>query len=96
MQLKLGEERARPARLGREAHKLYTPGEGYRLNQSIPGSKGRLRPDAVDFVRGIVRELKPFSKSGIRQGRAQMKKYLNYVNGNFKREGGWKGFVDYY
>lgn len=84
------------AKLGRAAHELYNPGAEYDLNKAIPGSGGKHRPDAIDFVKGIVRELKPFTKSGMRAGRAQIRKRLEYLNENFKRNGGWQGFVDYY
>jgi RHS repeat-associated protein len=90
-----GGESAR-ARVGRAAHDLYNPGNNYNIKSKAWLDGGKLRPDAIDFVRGIVRELKPLTKSGVRQGRIQMKKYLTYLNEQHKREGGWKGFVDYY
>jgi RHS repeat-associated protein len=82
------------ARLGKIAHELYQPGEGYQLNRAIPGSK--MRPDAIDYVNKIVRELKPFTKRGIQRGAAQMKKYLDLLNKAFPEGGEWTGIVDYY
>lgn len=44
-----------------------------------------------------MRELKPDSKSGVYEGKKQIKKYLDYLNGRIKKgEKKWVGEVDYY
>jgi hypothetical protein len=47
------------AKLGRIAHKLYDVGRDYEYNIAMKGT--RMRPDAVDILNKIVRELKPFT-----------------------------------
>jgi len=71
---KSGGESSKAAR-GREAHKNYENalGEGYDFNKAIPGSKKR--PDAIDPVNRIVRELKPDNPRAIRRGMKQLEGY---------------------
>ena len=61
---------------------------------SIIGHGCNLRPDAIDRNNFIVRELKPDTRSGIRRGRRQLKKYLQEL----KRITGedWTGYLDTY
>jgi RHS repeat-associated protein len=84
------------ARGGRAAHGEYSTqmsGQGYTTNrQSIPGTK--LRPDAIDPLRGIVRELKPNTASGIARGTAQLQKYVEAATKAFGRE--FQGILDFY
>lgn len=61
---------------GREAHEAYSAArqaEGFTTNRAIPGT--RLRPDAIDPVKGIIRELKPNNPAAIRRGLQQLKVY---------------------
>jgi len=62
------------AEYGRKMHKMYNPGSLYRLNKEIRGSLTKWRPDAVDYVNKIVRELKPNTLSGIAKGERQLKR----------------------
>jgi RHS repeat-associated protein len=64
------------AAYGREAHRTYGPGSNYTLNQTILGSDSPIRPDAVDYENGIVRELKPDNPRAIRQAERQLNSYL--------------------
>ena len=61
---------------GRAAHDAYSEakqGEGYLTNRAIPGT--RLRPDAIDPVNGVIRELKPNNPAAIRRGLQQLARY---------------------
>lgn len=88
---------------GRRIHENYPraiqaahPGN-WRFNRGLLGSRGDLRPDAVNYDEHLVRELKPDSKSGVYEGKKQIKKYLDYLNGNIEEgEKKWVGEVDYY
>ncbi|MGP1393957.1 MAG: RHS repeat-associated core domain-containing protein [Inquilinaceae bacterium] len=60
---------------GREAHRSYGDlrrSEGYTVNTALPSG---LRPDAVHFEEGIIRELKPNHPRGIARGRQQAERY---------------------
>jgi RHS repeat-associated protein len=78
-------------RYGRQAHRNYPSalGDVYQYDRPI-GSGSRLRPDAIDWVRKIVRELKPDSPSGVRRGEAQLRQYLRELGP------GWTGHLDLY
>jgi len=57
---------------GRQVHKEWNPGEGYRLNRALPSGK---RPDAVHWEKREVIELKPDTPRAIRRGERQVEEY---------------------
>lgn len=80
---------------GRNAHKRYADDMGKRgwdtSGKMIPGVG---KPDAISERLKVVRELKPFSPSGVAQGRRQLNRYIDALN---KRDGGgWTGELDFY
>ena len=80
---------------GNAAHNNYQNalGCGYKYNKQI--SKDiKLRPDAIDWVNRIVRELKPATASGIKQGIRQLNKYIKALEAFTGKK--WKGFLDLY
>src|SRR5205085_11085320 len=70
---------------GRKAHQRYNPGANYDLNVRLPSGK---KPDAVDFEKQIVRELKPDNPSAIRRGERQVETYRQELEDVFG--GDWK------
>ena len=83
-------------RAGREAHKNYNPGPGYKKEQTLRPTKKRA--DAVNYGEGIVRELKPNNPRAIKKGERQVKEYVDILNRtNPLAEGqSWQGVVDTY
>jgi RHS repeat-associated protein len=80
---------------GRTQHEEYYKAkgaEGYTTNKQIPGS--RLRPDAIDPGKGIIRELKPNTPSGIRAGTSQLGRYLDAAQKAFGKV--FQGVLDLY
>ena len=81
---------------GRQAHADYSEtmsAQGYVTNkQSIPGT--RLRPDAIDVDRGIIRELKPNNARAIQRGLQQLQRYLDAAEQAFGRR--FRGILDTY
>jgi hypothetical protein len=76
---------------GRAAHKAYNPGPTYRLNKPLANG---MRPDAVDPVNRIVRELKPNNPAAIAKGWRQVNRYRQALQNQFG--GIWKAYVDVY
>ena len=78
---------------GREAHKAYetTLGGAYEFNKALPSGK---RPDAIDYVNNVVRELKPNSETGISRGVKQLQGYVDELEAFTKQK--WQGFLDTY
>ncbi|MGL4461000.1 MAG: hypothetical protein ACRC1K_02525, partial [Planctomycetia bacterium] len=77
--------------IGRLMHAAYNPGPNYSLNKALKSGR---RPDAVDHVDRIVRELKPNNPKAIRRGERQLKKYIDDLKSEFG--GDWIGIVDTY
>lgn len=78
---------------GRQAHANYefALGRGYRYNEMLPSGR---RPDAVDWNRRIVRELKPDTPRGIRRGERALERYvreLREITGEV-----WQAALDLY
>jgi RHS repeat-associated protein len=84
--------------LGRQVHKNYPDilGEpNYDYNKQIPNT--RLRPDAIDWVNRIVRELKPDNPRAIQRGLVQLQGYINALNANeISPDNYWTGILDIY
>lgn len=79
------------AKFGRWAHDHYNPGPTYVSNPRLPSGK---RPDAVDFDRREVRELKPNNREAIRRGQRQLDGYVRELQ---ETTGGtWTGVLDTY
>ena len=57
---------------GREAHKNWDPGPGFKKETSLPSGK---RADAVNKEAGVVKELKPDNARAIRRGERQVEQY---------------------
>lgn len=78
---------------GREAHENYklAVGPGYTFEQQVAGIG---RPDAIDWNRRIVRELKPDTPSGLARGYKQLLRYKEAL----ERETGqmWTTYLDTY
>ena len=79
---------------GRAAHNNYplALGSDYIYNRQVPGTN--IRPDVLDPVNRIVRELKPDTPTGIQRGLKQLQGYvdiLQKVTGDI-----WTGFLDLY
>lgn len=66
---------------GRNIHKGYKV--GLRGAKEFGAVKG-IRPDYVDFKKGIIYELKPNNPRGIKQGITQLHKYNEALGGGFK------------
>jgi RHS repeat-associated protein len=82
-------------RNGRAAHTSYPDLLGdYSLdyNRSMRGSK--LRPDAIDYVNRIVRELKPNTASGLARGLKQLDRYVDELMTITGEQ--WVGILDLY
>ncbi len=75
---------------GRAAHANYHP-LGYDTEYVLPSGR---RPDAVDFIRRIVRELKPDNPRAIRKGMRQVAEYVEELTEYFGP--GWTGGVEVY
>jgi len=76
---------------GRQAHKDYQPGEGFQKEQTLKSGK---RPDAVNYDKKIVKELKPNNPEAIKKGTKQVEGYKQELQ---QQEGGeWKSQVDTY
>ncbi len=75
-------------RAGREAHRLWDPGQGFIKEFRLPSG---LRPDAVNFNTKQVLELKPNNARAIRLGWKQVGGYVDELNREFG--GGWSGNV---
>ena len=75
---------------GKRAHKAYKDVLGH-IEETLKNGK---RPDSVDRVNNIVRELKPDTASGIKKGTEQLKGYVDQL----QKETGqpWQGFLDLY
>lgn len=80
------------AKAGQVVHSMYNPGSNYILNKAIPGT--RLRPDAIDPIKKIIRELKPNNPAAIKRGWKQLEMYRNAANDWI--EGTWQLFIDIY
>ena len=80
------------AKAGQVVHSLYNPGSNYILNKAIPGT--RLRPDAIDPIKKIIRELKPNNPAAVKRGWKQLEMYRNAANDWI--EGAWQIFIDVY
>ncbi len=80
---------------GKDAHKNYNPGEGYKKEYQLPS---RNRVDAINEELGIVRELKPNNPRAIKRGEKQVQKYVDELNRVKPRPDGksWIGVVDTY
>ena len=65
---------------GREIHKGYKTGlSGIKEYGKVKG----IRPDYVDFKKGIIYELKPNNPRSIKSGINQLHKYNNALGGGF-------------
>ena len=65
------------------------------LDKAIKGT--RLRPDAVDYVNKIIRELKPDNVNAINKGIKQLEKYVKALEkAGFGKYDDWKMFLDLY
>ncbi len=76
---------------GNEQHKqLYSElgPQGFKTNQAIPGTNGKLRPDAYDPITKTVVELKPNNPAGTNLGKEQLAKYKSALEKFFGGE--WK------
>jgi uncharacterized protein RhaS with RHS repeats len=78
---------------GKRAHENYrlTLGPGYEFNRPIPGGK---RPDAIDWNRRVVRELKPDTPSGRARGARQLAEYVRALERATGQK--WTGYLDTY
>ena len=79
---------------GRAAHNNYplALGPDYTYNRQVPGTG--IRPDALDTINRVVRELKPDTPAAIQRGLKQLQRYvdvLQQVTGEI-----WTGFLDLY
>jgi len=77
---------------GRQAHKDYDPGPGFKKEVRLPSGK---KADAVNFDTGVVKELKPDNPRAIRRGQRQVEGYakeLQKVHPGKK----WTGKVETY
>ena len=61
---------------GRDAHDNYNSGKRYEVDRRQNRLRDGTIPDAIDFKREIVRELKPTNPRKIRERTNQVKKYL--------------------
>ena len=76
---------------GREEHKKWDPGEGFKKEVPLPSGK---RADAVNFVEKHVKELKPDSARAVKRGKKQVEQYLKELK---EQHGGdWKSSVETY
>ncbi|WP_255989554.1 RHS repeat-associated core domain-containing protein [Chitinolyticbacter albus] len=75
---------------GKRAHKAYKDVLGH-VEQALENG---MRPDSIDWVNKIVRELKPDTPSGIKKGLKQLDGYVKQL----EKETGekWQGFLDLY
>ena len=74
------------ARFGREEHEAFKTKDrktSLKKGWSPKGSTG-MRVDAADLVKRIIYELKPGTRSGQRQGRDQIARYLKELNKDLK------------
>jgi hypothetical protein len=76
---------------GRREHQQYNPGPGYDTRVVLPSGK---KPDAVDFERQIVRELKPNNPRALAKGQSQVQQYARELQETYG--GTWRTFVDKY
>ena len=78
---------------GRQAHYNYQDamGGGYQYNIKLPSGR---RPDAVDYNRRIVRELKPDNPSARRRGEKALDDYLRELEAVTGQA--WKALLDVY
>jgi hypothetical protein len=79
---------------GKISHKNYpyALGPGYIYNKKVPGTT--IRPDAIDPLNHIVRELKPDNQKAIQRGWKQVQRFadiLTQLTGDV-----WIGIVDTY
>ena len=79
-------------KLGKEKHKQYNPGEGYKLNTALPSGK---RPDAYSVEKGIVRELKPDNPRAVRRGWKQIDEYRKELEKLYP-DISWTMYIDTY
>ena len=77
---------------GRQAHKDYMPGEGYKKEVTLPSGK---RADAVNFEKGDVRELKPNNPKAIKRGERQVQGYMKELQ-ELRPDIKWEWHVDTY
>jgi hypothetical protein len=86
-------------RYGIEEHNEFkgrARGAGLRTEWTPGGTKG-MRIDAADLVKRIIYELKPGSRSGLRSGRAAIRRYLKELNKDLKPgEKAWEGMLVFY
>lgn len=74
-------------RLGNQMHKNYKANEAdlpgmCKECKEVPG----VRPDFVDFNKGIIYELKPHNPNAIRRGHQQLQRYKEAYERKFGRE----------
>jgi hypothetical protein len=79
---------------GRDAHDQYDPGPEYVTDRQDTRLGSGKYPDAIDFDKKIVRELKPNNSRKIREGAEQAKKYLDELKERIP--GNWRYAVDTY
>ncbi|HYO55539.1 hypothetical protein [Archangium sp.] len=76
---------------GRQAHKDWKPGEGFKKEVRLPSGK---RADAVNPDKREVKELKPDTPRAVKQGERQVEEYRRELE---ETEGGsWTGKVETY
>lgn len=76
---------------GRQAHKDWEPGEGFRKEVRLPSGK---RADAVNPDKQEVKELKPDTPRAVKRGERQVEEYRRELE---ETEGGsWSGKVETY
>jgi len=68
-----------------------TLGSNYKFEVTLRSGR---RADAVDFNNRIVRELKPGNPRAIRDGKRQLERYRQELEGMFG--GTWTSFLDTY
>ncbi len=80
--------------LGRAMHKMYNPGKGYCTDPRVNRLPSGKIPDAIDFKRKIVRELKSSRKRSQARGDKQVETYRKELQEIYG--GSWRGYVDRY
>jgi hypothetical protein len=76
------------AELGKVVHRqinaMYAaahPGQLFTFGESLPGIGGAILPDIVNFDKGMIGEIKPFSTYGLATGPIQLTAALALANG---------------
>lgn len=78
---------------GRQAHKEWDPGPGYRKEERLLSGR---RPDAINYDTREVVELKPDNPRAIRRGQKQVEEYRQELEQTDKRGLKWTGRVEIY